>query len=441
MMQLLAKLIAYGAKEFRVVLRDPASLAILFVMPVGFVILMSLALQDFYDQRPGGAQDPQGARQFSLVLLDGDAGDIPAAIAQQLARIESIQVRRMPTTEFVRDAAQLREQVRSGQQRFALLIPPGLSKRVATALADIEPAQLLDVPAERKIMLDLLIDPAVRADQRQLVSNAIEQVLLYVEIRAAITRALDGAPATPTDHHADTAKPQSDGLLGVNGLSPSRAAGDITASATPLPTSTQQNVSAYSLLAIFMLIVPLSQTFINERAQGSLGRLRSMGVPGLVIIGGKVPPYFLINLVQMALCLCVGRFVLPWMGGKALQIGGSPAGILVLAAATSLAAIGFALMVAMFARTAEQATAFGATVVLLLAALGGIMVPKIVMPVWLQHYAAWSPLGWAQDGFLDLFLRGARLTDILGHAAALLAFAVACMLLTLWRFSSTTFER
>ena len=202
------------------------------------------------------------------------------------------------------------------------------------------------------------------------------------------------------------------------------------------PTSAQQNVPAYSLLAIFMLVVPLSQTFIKERAQGSLTRLRSMPVPGWVIIGGKFVPYFIINLLQMALCLGVGRYVLPLLGGTALQFEHALGGVLLLSAAASVAAIAFALMVALFARTAEQATAFGATAILLLAALGGIMVPRILMPPVLQKIGLVSPLGWAQDGFLDLFVRGAGAVDVLDRAGALLAFALVCMALAAWRFAT-----
>jgi ABC-2 type transport system permease protein len=436
-MHLLAKFIAYSVKEFRVVARDPANLAILFVMPVGFVIIMSLALQDFYIQQ-AGAPDNSRRAQFSVVLLDGDGGAIATAIYQQLSRLGFVEVRRLPTAEFPRDAAQLREQVRSGKERFALLVPAGVSDRMAAVLAHADPAQLLDVPAERKIVLDLLIDPAVRADQRLLVSNAMMRVLQSVEIREAIARVLHGRPAEPVGGRGPIAMPASDGLLSLNASVPSGAFdGKGSGAVSAAPTSSQQNVSAYSLLAIFMLVVPLSQTFIKERAQGSLTRLRSIGVPGLVIVGGKILPYFVINLVQMALCLCVGRFLLPLMGGEALQFGvKSLPSIAVLTAAASLAAIGFALMVSMFARTAEQATAFGATAILLLAALGGIMVPKTVMPPWLQHYAAASPLGWAQEGFLDLFVRGAGMADIQRRAAALLAFAGVCVLLALWRFRS-----
>jgi ABC-2 type transport system permease protein len=429
-MALLTRLIAYGVKECRVIARDPASLAILFVMPVGFVIIMSLALQDYFQQRAGADRGARASQRVAVVVLDGDGGAIADAICVQLALGGMITVTRRAAADFASAAAAQRERVHNGAEQFALLVPAGISQRVTKALGEASPAQLLNEPEERRIALDLLIDPATRIDQRLLVSGALERVLQGVEIRAALTRILGGQPAGEA----------SGGLLHLRVLAPGSAASG-GAEETSMPTSTQQNVSGYSLLAIFMLVVPLSQTFIKERVQGALSRLRSIGVPGIVIVGGKVPPYLLINLLQMALCLAVGRYLLPLLGGDALQLGRSPIGVLALSAATSLAAIGFALMVSMFARTSEQATAFGATSVLLLAAMGGIMVPKTVMPAWLQHYAAFSPLGWAQDGFLALFVRGAGFADIVGYVLGLLAFAATCLALALWRFSHATFEQ
>ena len=124
-----------------------------------------------------------------------------------------------------------------------------------------------------------------------------------------------------------------------------------------MPSATQQNVPAYSLLAIFLLVVPLSATFIKERDQGTLLRLESMPVAAGVVIGGKVLPYMAINLLQLAVCFAVGTYVLPWLGGEALRMGDAPVAILVLSLAVSSAAIGFGLVVALFARTTEQATA------------------------------------------------------------------------------------
>ena len=128
-------------------------------------------------------------------------------------------------------------------------------------------------------------------------------------------------------------------------------------------------------------------------------------------------------------------------GAAPLHFEHALGGVVLLSAAASVAAIGFALLVAVFVRTVEQATAFGATAILLLAALGGIMVPRMMMPPLLQQVALLSPLGWAQDGFLDLFVRGAGAADVAHRAAMLLAFGMGCLLLASWRFATLEHQR
>ena len=425
----LLKLLAGVVKEFRVIARDRAGLALLFVMPLGFVTVMSLALQDVLGPPEAGSR-----LRFSMVVLDGDAGEVGQAIVGELANLDFVQLRKVPIADFQQSSAGLREQVRTGHERLALIIPKDLSARLDSALADGGPEALFDVPAGKSIELELLVDPALRADFRLLVTIAMERILQGVELRRAMKRfAGGGSLLTSTPDTVATSR--RGGVMRVNNRAVETSLAGNAAPAVA-PTSAQQNVPAYCLLAIFMLVVPLSQTFIKERAQGSLTRLRSMPVPGWVIIGGKFVPYFIINLMQMALCLAVGRFVLPLLGGTALRFEHALGGILLLSAAASVAAIAFALMVALFARTAEQATAFGATAILLLAALGGIMVPRILMPPVLQKIGRVSPLGWAQDGFLDLFVRGASAADVLDRAGWLLAFGLVCMALAGWRLAT-----
>ncbi|MEJ2407408.1 MAG: ABC transporter permease, partial [Candidatus Thiodiazotropha sp.] len=55
--------------------------------------------------------------------------------------------------------------------------------------------------------------------------------------------------------------------------------------------------------------------------------------------------------------------------------------------------------------TSEQATTLGGISNLILAAIGGIMVPTFVMPELMQHIAALSPMNWALEGFFAVLLR------------------------------------
>jgi ABC-2 type transport system permease protein len=63
------------------------------------------------------------------------------------------------------------------------------------------------------------------------------------------------------------------------------------------------------------------------------------------------------------------------------------------------------------------------------------MVPKLVMPPAMQQLAELSPFSWGLDGFLDIFIRGGGVREVLPEAGRLLAFGVACFVLAILRFN------
>jgi ABC-2 type transport system permease protein len=199
------------------------------------------------------------------------------------------------------------------------------------------------------------------------------------------------------------------------------------------PTSVQQNVPAWLVFAMFFVALPLSTTWLQERATGTFLRLRSFGVPVRTLLAGKLVPYVAVNLVQVAAMLVVGRWIVPAVGGDALTLGRSPAGLALIAIAVSLAAVSYALLVANVVRTTEQATIVTGVTNLLLGAMGGVMVPRHVMPEALQRLAAFSPMGWGLDGFLDVLLRDGGVREVLPHALALAAFAALALTAAGWR--------
>lgn len=406
------------AKETRLIVRDRQALAILFVMPVVFVTILSLALRDVFTERAGAT--------FDVLIVNQDPGLVGQKLAASFANDRHYRV--MQQTGALSDDA-LAGLVTSGQYRFALSIP-------ARATAQARSRALAQVRADDRrrggpaaVEVRLYADPTLRADHRAMVVafangalRAIESQLIAERIAELAQTPFGGsAVSAPT-----LAAPQLFAELADPYDTPSRR--------LPQPTSVQQNAPAWTLLAMFFLAVPLSVTFIRERAQGSLQRLQSMPVPGWVLLGGKIAPYLVINQIQLVLILAVGVYGLPLLGGDRLTLGHAPAGIALLGVSASLAAIGFALVIATLARTPEQATTAAATIILILAAIGGIMVPKLVMPPVMQRLAELSPFSWGLEGFLDLFVRGGGVREMLPEAGQLLAFAVACFVIALLRF-------
>jgi len=143
----------------------------------------------------------------------------------------------------------------------------------------------------------------------------------------------------------------------------------------------------------------------------------------------------IICVVQFALIMAVGRFVLPIFGAPVLNVGSAPAALIVITVSAGLAASGYGILLGTIARTYEQASMFGAVSVVICAALGGIMVPVYVMPKVMQSVSVFSPLSWGLKAFQEVFVRGGTVRSVLPDTALMLLFFVTTTLIA-WFYMS-----
>lgn len=420
-MIVLRQLLTAIVKESRLIVRDWQALVVLFVMPVAFVTIMSLALRDVFSEHAGVT--------FSMLIVDQDGKRVGEKLRETFAQDKHFRVERA-TVPFP-NAAQVEALLTAGRYKFALLIPAKATDQARQRALEQVRVNPRASANTAPVGVRLLSDPTLRADHRTMVVAYANGALRAVESQLIAERIAELA-RTPFGTSAVSTPTLAAPELFVQVGDELDARGTRK---TPMPTSVQQNAPGWTLLAMFFLSIPLSVTLIKERAQGSLQRLQSMPVPTWVLFGGKIVPYLAINQLQLIVILAVGVWGLPLLGGDRLTLGNAPEAIALMSVSASLAAIGFALLIATFARTPEQATTFSATTVLVLAALGGIMVPKIVMPQAMQQLAELTPFSWGLDGFLDIFIRGGGLREVWPEAGRLLGFGLVCFVLALLRFS------
>jgi ABC-2 type transport system permease protein len=197
-----------------------------------------------------------------------------------------------------------------------------------------------------------------------------------------------------------------------------------------IPTTVQHNVPAWAIFAMFFIVIPLTGSMIKEREEGSLSRLMSMPISYIKLLLAKVTVYFFVCLVQSFLMIISGMYILPLFHIPALVIGNHIAAITIMIIVTALAALGYGILVGSVANTHQQAAAFGAVSIIILAAIGGLWVPTYLMPPIMQHVATISPLNWGMTGFYDIFLRQAGIVAILPSALKLLSFFLVSVLIT-----------
>ena len=382
-------LFATAWKEITLLLRDMHALAVLFLMPLVFVVIMSLAMPD--DSAEQSAPALRGA-----LFVPADSLYNRTLVHYLRASEQPVQWQAMDN-----DLAALQQALRERRLDVLLVLP---------AQADGQPLEQTD----SRLLLAPHVDTRQRVLVQAMVQGNLGKVRLFMFLKDARGASGDEAlAAVRAQAEATTAKDrlQHDYLF----------AGQPRAT----PTAVQQSVPAWLVFGMFFVLIPLSSTMIIELQQGTLRRLQSMNVAAGALLGGKLLPYFFINQLQFVLMLAAGLWLIPLLGGTALVINGSFAALALVSAACSVAALGFAMLLSVLARSTEQATALGGAANIILAAIGGIMIPKHVMPPLMQQVADVSPMSWALDGFLQVILYGGGLADVLLPVAALLAFAAA----------------
>jgi ABC-2 type transport system permease protein len=362
-------------KELLALVRDPHGLAALFVMPVIFIIIMSLALKDYYSP-------PQRALRYAVDAQD--KGDL----AQSFARTWQHQHGEpgvLPTD--------WQQQLREGTLKYVLVLQPGLSDELA----------LPSLPTVARIRL--LAEPGLDGN----LFNTLKAELAGTagELKARTALASTDAPPPP-----------------ANASMLTLVSAERFASSGPRPSAVQQNVPAWLVFGMFFVIASLCGLLVEERSSGTLARLHSLGVPRSLQLASKALPYLGVNAVQAALMLAVGVWLMPLLGGDALSLAGIHWGALFIALlAIGLAAVGMALALACAVRTHAQAAAIGPIANVLMAAIGGIMVPKFVMPATMQRLAEWSPMNWGLEALLSVLLRGGDVASTLPQVLRLGGFA------------------
>ena len=360
-------------KEILLVLRDKHALIALFLLPALFILIMSVAMRDQFSSKN---------IEFTLFVKDSDKTPMSQEIVKLIAN----------------DKGLIQGKEKTNVQ-FFVVIPKGYEEN-------------------SKKLLKITVQKSLKENEIEVFKSLLSEHILKARFHY-ISQNLEKYSSKASLTFANL-EVSTDKLYKVK-----------YKDLKQLPNATQQSVPAWIVFGMFFIIIPMSTIYINERKQNTLMRLNSMNVSVLAMTFAKSVPYFFINQVQVWVMIGVGIFLVPLFATPALAINGSIFAILEIATGLSLTAIGISTLIAVSASSSEQATTIGGILNLLLGAVGGVMVPKFIMPESMQTIAEYSPMAWGLDGFLDIFLSGANVQDVFIDFMKLFVFGLVCLVVSM----------
>ncbi len=157
------------------------------------------------------------------------------------------------------------------------------------------------------------------------------------------------------------------------------------------------------------------RSLLMERSTGTLARLAAAPIRVWAIVGGKLLAIGLTGLTSILIVwgVTAAVFGADW---------GAPLGVLLLCVGATSAMCGLGAFLTSFARTPQEAFAASLVVGLVLALLGGNLLPPGALPEALQVLSLGTPNGWALVGFGRLALMGDPASSAVGP------FLVLCLI-------------
>jgi ABC-2 type transport system permease protein len=423
---MIRQIIALTIKDLKVIFKDTGGVAALFLMPAMFIIVMSNALAGSF----GGGSD----QLINVLVVNLDRGATGAKLVADLKASGGINVETTWENQSLTRA--MAEQLIIDQKRsIAIVIPEDFSD----ALQKVAFNQ-----AAQSAQIDLVADPATS----QQVLGPVKGALTGLSQQAAFTGLMpqgidmmfdsierDGGtiPANMKGALKDNATfttTSNDGqsLVVIKQTQPANM------KIEQYPNTVQQNVPGWALFGVFFISGILAQSILEEKRTGAFRRLVAAPMSRSTVLLGKLVPHVIVNLIQITLLFLVGYFVLPLTGLPRLEWGAHPEGLIIISICASITANALGLLLAALAKSEQQLGGLSTLLVLTLAAIGGVMVPRFVMPEFMQTLGVISPHAWALNAYQDILMRGYGIVEILPECAVLLAMAAVMFGVTVWKF-------
>lgn len=419
----MSQFLAILKKEFLVLVRDKVGWLMMFFMPI-FLVLIITAIQD-------SAFNNISSKKIDVYIQNTDTSDLGNHLINSLGKNEQFQVHEFDASTSVES---IKESINKGDADVGIVIPQDFSHCVlakATNISEkmtysIQGADPDTIITDTDTMdIQLFFDPAIQSSFKTAIKTGIQTIIFKLEANKMV------------DHFYENAG--NDGapegvLLALNQNIISLNEQSTQTNSEMIPNSTQHNIPAWTVFAMFFIALSFSSNIVYERKSACYSRIQMMPVSFSSSLIGKLIMYVALCFFQAIVLFLIGRYLFPLLGLPMLEFPANIGLLLLVITVISLAATSYGLLIGTYANSLHQSNGVSAISVMIFAAIGGIWVPSFVMPESFEVISEFSPLKWGVSLFSGVFLRGEGIAYLKYDFLKLFSFIAICFIFVYIKF-------
>lgn len=366
----------------------------LFVM-VGMALIFAGVLGTAF----GGVGSGGGPSKIPVGIADHDKTPLTEAILSELASLGAYSVSEMTEDE-------IKSSIREGSLEVGYVFPDGFQE----ALEGPEPlpVQVLSLSTSKVAMT---------------IGTAIEKVVGdHVLSSAVASIAEETAYSMGLGAGIDPQAVAAEALSDLN-ESPTLSVlfePVVRQAATDEGSNMSRSHFSTGIFLMFTMFTVIFQAgdILQERHDGTWGRVLTTPVSRGSILGGKILGAYVVGFFQVSVLFLAGRFLF------GINYGPRPLLVAAILAVFLLCATGLGILLSTVVRTVAQLQALTPIVVTATCMLGGCYWPLEIVPETMQTIGKFTPQAWAMMALDEIVSRGAGMPDILLPMAVLAGFSL-----------------
>jgi ABC-2 type transport system permease protein len=410
------KVLSLAIKDLRVLISDKGNIFWVF----GFPVLFALFFGAIYS---GAGKGPSG---MEIAIVNEDNSDFSNAYISKLESDEALKIVNLSRDEAI-------EQVRKGKVAAAIILNKGFGDGFEALFNRDEPKLEIASDPSRKMESGYLQGLLAKAQFEALGEKFVDRQWMKGQInlwRKELENAdeLDAGQADLYLKFMDSfdtlltdVKDENFGA-GFDGDILNFAKLDVNREYEGPVTGFQITFPQAMLWGILGCTATFAISIVKERTNGTFNRLRIGPISRAHILAGKGMACFVTCVLIMCL-LFIGAKTIFKMPISSLLL------FVPAALCTVLCFVGLMMFICTLGRTEQSAGGAGWAILMIMAMIGGGMVPLAFMPSWIRPFSHISPVKWSIFALEGAIWRNFSLMEMIYPCLVLLAIGFTAFLL------------